>query len=370
MDIKEKSSGILSYFSTMPDFRISRKKQHLLTDIIGITIVGTLCGLRSFEEMADFARYRIGWFKQFLELPNGIPSHDTLNRVFSMMDPIKFEACFRNWTDSLFERRTDGLISIDGKTLRGAKSHGARSPIHMVSAWASDHNLVMGQVKVNEKSNEITAIPELLDSLFIKGSIISIDAMGCQQNIAARIVKGKANYLLAVKNNQAELYQNMEDSFRFLKSSDCSEKTDVGHGRIETRKCTVMTDLSHIEHPQKWDSLAVLIKMETTRIDKMTDKTECAIRYYIASKSADAAFYQDNIRQHWSIENKLHWVLDVVFQEDSDRKRIRNTAQNMSLMKKVALNILKNEGSLNMSMKRKMNIASWDTSYIEKLLNI
>lgn len=369
MDTKNNINTIFAYFSEMEDFRIERKKQHLLTDIITITIAATLCGSNSYDDIEDFAVVREDWFKTFLELPNGIPSHDTINRVFANMDPIKFEECFRNWVDDILANHQGQLISIDGKTIRGAKSHGIKSPIHMVSAWANDSNIVLGQVKVNEKSNEITAIPELLNSLFIKDCIISIDAMGCQEDIAECIIKGQGDYLLAVKNNQHSLFENIEDSFRFLKTASYDENIDIGHGRIETRKCTVIADLAHIEEPQRWKNLSVLVKMESERCYKATGVTEKAIRYYIGSKPADAAFYQHNIRGHWAIENKLHWTLDVDFQEDADRKRHKNAAQNFSLINKVAINILKNDKTKNISIRRKKNIAAWDLKYLLMLLN-
>ena len=368
MDTKNNTSTIFAYFSEMEDFRLNRKKQHLLTDIITITIAAVLSGMKSYDDIEDFGIVREGWLKTFLVLPNGIPSHDTFNRVFAHMDPLKFESCFRNWVNSVLGSPAGQLISIDDKTIRGAKSHGIKSPIHMVSAWASDSNIVLGQIKVREKSNEITAIPELLNSLFIKGSLISIDAMGCQEDIAECIVKGKGDYLLAVKNNQPSLYQNLEDSFRFLKRADYDETIDIGHGRIETRKCTVITDLGHIEEPQRWKSLNVLVKMESERCFKDTGKTEKAIRYYIGSKPASAAFYQRNIRGHWGIENKLHWTLDVTFEEDADRKRNKHAAQNFSLINKVAINILKRDETKNISIRRKMNIAALDLNYLLRLL--
>jgi predicted transposase YbfD/YdcC len=284
------------------------------------------------------------------------------------MDPVKFESCFRNWVGSLLGSTAAGLISIDGKTIRGAKNHGLKSPVHMVSAWAGEHNMVLGQIRVNEKTNEITAIPELLKSLFIKGSLISIDAMGCQEDIAECIVNEKGDYLLAVKNNQASLYQNIEDSFRFLKAESCDEDIDIGHGRIETRKCTVITNLSHIEAPKRWKNLNVLIKMENERCFKASGKTEKSVRYYIGSKPGDASFYQQNIRRHWEIENKLHWALDIDFREDDDRKRNKNSAQNFSLANKLALNILKNDQTKNISIRRKMNIAALDLKYLLVLM--
>lgn len=368
MDIQNKANTILPYFSEMHDFRLNRKKQHLLTDIITIAIAAVLCGMKTYDDIEDFGEVRHEWLKTFLELPNGIPSHDTFNRVFSMMDPLKFEACFRKWINSHFEDPVEQLINIDGKTIRGAKSHSVKSPIHMVSAWANESNMVLGQLKVSEKSNEITAIPELLNSLFIKGCLISIDAMGCQQDIATCIVKAKGDYILAVKNNQPTLYQNIEDSFRFLKTASVDENTDIGHGRIEKRKCTVITDLAHIEQPDKWEKVHALVKVESERSFKAGGKTETSIRYYIASKAADAAFYQKNIRAHWAIENKLHWILDVVFQEDASRKRTKHAAQNFSLINKVALTILNEDQTHNCSLRRKKNRAAFDSSYLKKLL--
>lgn len=353
----------------MEDFRINRKKQHLLIDIISIAIAATLTGCEGYDEIEDFGNENMDWFSSFLLLPNGIPSHDTFNRVFSKMNPLKFEQCFRNWVNQVLEMHKSQLISIDGKTIRGAKSNGIKSPIHMVSAWASDSNMVLGQIKVNEKSNEITAIPELLNSLFIKDCIVSIDAMGCQENIAKTIIENKGDYLLAVKNNQAKLYQNMEDSFRFLKIADSNQNDNVDHGRVETRKCSIITDLSHLEEPEKWENIKALIKIESERYIKSSGESEMSIRYYIASKDANAEFYNTNIRNHWGIENKLHWTLDVVFQEDSSRKRVENAAQNFSLINKVALNILKNDKTKTCSIKRKQRFALMNLDYLKILMN-
>ena len=366
--MKNKTNTIISYFSEMEDFRINRKKRHLLIDIITITIAATLSGCQGFDEIEDFGIYRENWFGMFLELPNGIPSHDTFNRVFSKMNPLKFEQCFRNWVNAIIESKKEQLISIDGKTIRGAKTNGIKSPIHMVSAWSSENNMVLGQVKVNEKSNEITAIPELLETLFIEQSIVSIDAMGCQEEIAKKIIKEKADYILAVKHNQQTLFENIEDSFRFLKIADTDESHNVDHGRVETRKCSIIKDLSHIEQTGKWKNLNVLIKIETQTYFKINKKTETATRYYIASKNETAKFYQKNVRNHWGIENKLHWCLDVVFQEDNSRKRNENLAQNFSLINKIALNILKNETSKKCSINRKRRQAVMDTKYLEKML--
>lgn len=360
---------IIDYFGEMEDFRINRQKRHSLIDIITIAIAATLCGCEGYEEIEDFGQVRIDWLKSFLELPNGIPSHDTFNRVFALMNPQKFETCFRNWVMAILESPKAPLISIDGKTIRGAKSGGIKSPIHMVSAWMIESNVVLGQVKVSEKSNEITAIPELIKGLFIKDCIVSIDAMGCQEEIAKIIIGEGGDYVLSVKDNQPTLHKNMLDSFRFFTHDHVHASLDIGHGRVEKRKCTVMTNLGHIEQLAKWKNLTTLIKIESERYFKVSGKTETATRYYIASKAETASFYEEKIRSHWGIENKLHWTLDVVFQEDADRKRRKNAAQNFSLINKVALNIIKNDKTKTCSMKRKRKIAAMDISYLQTLMN-
>ena len=352
----------------MEDFRINRKKKHLLIDIISIAIAASLCGCSGYEEIADFARLRIDFFKTFLELPNGIPSHDTFNRVFAYMDPKKFESCFRGWVNAILDSPKGQLLCIDGKTIRGAKTGGIKSPIHMVSAWASESNMVFGQVKVSEKSNEITAIPELLKALLIKNCIVSIDAMGCQENIAECIIDGGGDYVLAVKNNQQKLFENIEDSFRFFKPMQVNIDQNVDHGRVEKRTCSIITDLGHIEQPEKWKNIKAMVKIESERYFKIDGKTEKAERFYIISKLEAASFYQEKIRSHWGIENKLHWSLDVIFQEDAGRKRLENASQNFSLVNKVALNILKNDKTNNFSMNRKRRIAAIDLDYLKMLM--
>ncbi len=360
---KDKNS-IITHFSEMKDFRISRKRLYPLIEIITIAIAGTLCGAESYEEIEDFGLERIAWLQTFLDLPNGIPSHDTFNRVFALMDLLKFEICFRAWINAVLDSPNKGLISIDGKTIRGAKTGGIKSPIHMVSAWLSERNVVLGQVKVSEKSNEITAIPELIKGMFIKDCIISVDAMGCQQDIAKCILAEGGDYVLAVKNNQPTLYQNIEDSFRFYQPNDVYEATDTGHGRVEKRKCSIITNLGHLEQPEKWESIKMLVKIESERYFKLNNNSETAIRYYIVSKAETASFYERKIRSHWGIENNLHWSLDVVFQEDASRKRYKNAAQNFSLINKVALNIVKNDKTKTCSLKRKRRIAAMNLDYL------
>lgn len=264
------------------------------------------------------------------------------------------------------------VIAIDGKTVRGAKSNGEKSPVHIVGAWATQHNLVAGQVKVNDKSNEITAIPELLDMLLIKGNIITIDAMGTQTEIAKKIIEKEADYILAVKENQKQLFEDIKDEFRFSKSTQTNQTVDLGHGRIETRVCTVLSDFQFIDKENnKWAELNQIIKIESKREYKNSNKvSEKATRYYISSLNDTAENYQNYIRSHWGIENKLHWVLDVGFSEDESRKRSGNAAQNYSILLKMALNIFKNDTSTKQGVAGKRLKAAWNQDYLNKLLKI
>ena len=330
-----------------------------------------LCGAETWEQMVVYAKSKECFLKKFLELPNGIPSKDTINRAFSAIDSDKFESCFIDWVNSIADLSKGQIIAIDGKTIRGAKSHGKTSPIHMVSAWACQNNLVLGQVKTNEKSNEITAIPKLLDILDIEGNTITIDAMGTQKEIIRKIINKNADYILAVKANQPLLLENIQDEFKFSKQQKTSTSEDLGHGRIETRICSVITDFQFIENKNEWENLKSIIKIESTREFKNSNKpTEKATRYYISSLQNEADEFQSKIRSHWTIENKLHWSLDVAFSEDASRKRAGNAAQNYSILLKIALNLLKNESSKKLSMKSKRLQAAWDESYLLKILNL
>jgi len=284
--------------------------------------------------MVEFANSKEGFLKKILTLPNGIPSEDTINRVFSAIDSSKFETCFIEWVNSISEISKGQVIAIDGKALRGAKSKGKKSPVHMVSAWADQNNLVLGQVRVNEKSNEITAIPKLLETLMIEGNIITIDAMGTQTNIANKIIENGADYILAVKENQKQLLDEIKDEFKFAENPEINTDVDIGHGRIETRKCSVISDFKFVQNDNnKWNSLNQVIKVESTREFKNSNKqTENATRYFISSLDNKAEKYQKNIRSHWGVENKLHWTLDVAFSEDASRKRNKNAAQNYSIL--------------------------------------
>jgi predicted transposase YbfD/YdcC len=366
------ASKLNNIFEQLEDNRRSLSKLHNLNDILVMAIIAVICGADSWNDIQEYCLAKEEWLSKFLKLQNGIPSHDTFNRVISSIDSQSFEKYFIEWVSTLITLTGQKeIINIDGKTIRGAKQHGKKSPIHMVSAWACENNLVLGQIKVNEKSNEITAIPELLEILSLENSIITIDAMGCQKEIASKIIEQKADYVLAVKENQAQLYENIEDEFRFSNEIETSQDVDCGHGRIETRKCSVISNFKHIENQDKWKNFKTIIRIESTREFKNSDKPkENAVRYYIASLNAKATEFQHIIRSHWSIENKLHWTLDVAFLEDQSRKRDQNAAQNFSVLNKIALNLLKNDKTTKVGIKGKRKKAGWDNDYLEYLIRL
>ena len=363
---------LISIFGSVEDPRSHINQLHDLVDILVIGIISVICGAETWKQMADFACSKEEFLKKFLKLENGIPSDDTINRVFSAIDSNQFENCFIEWVNSISEITKGQVIAIDGKTLCGAKSKGVKSPVHMVSAWANENNLVLGQVRVNDKSNEITAIPELLDKLMIQGNIITIDAMGTQTDIAEKIIKKEADYILAVKENQKQLLEEIKDEFKFAKEIEIDTNIDIGHGRIETRKCSVISNFLFIENiGQKWKNLNQVIKIESIREFKNSDKPiEKATRYYISSLENNANEYQKNIRSHWGIENKLHWILDVGFSEDSSRKRNKNAAQNYSVLLKIALNLIKNEKTEKQGIAGKRLKAGWNENYLLKVLSL
>ena len=363
--------NLINVFSQIDDPRSHINQRHNLIDILLIGIISVICGAETWKQMVGFAKSKEEFLRSFLELPNSVPSEDTINRVFSSIDSDQFETYFIEWVNSIAVLSKGQIIAIDGKTLRGAKSHGKKSPIHMVSAWACQDNLVLGQVKTEEKSNEITAIPQLLDILNIQGNIITIDAMGTQKHIAKKIIENEADYILALKGNQSQLLQEVKDEFRFVSNLQSTIDQDLGHGRIETRICSVITDFKFIKIPNEWKNLTSIIRIESTREFKNSKKkTQKATRYYISSVKNKTAFFQSAIRSHWSVENKLHWTLDVAFSEDASRKRNQNATQNYSILLKIALNLLKNEKTEKQGVKGKRLKAGWDNQYLLKVLKI
>jgi predicted transposase YbfD/YdcC len=320
----------LKYFSELRDPRVERTREHLRGEILLLTIAAVLSGASSWNEIEGYAHAKREWLQSFLTLPGGIPSHDTFNRVFARLDPAELEKSFLSWVRSIAQLTAGEVVAIDGKSLRGSGAGGKKAIVHMVSAWANTNNLVLGQQRVDEKSNEITAIPKLLSALELNGTIVTIDAMGCQKGIAQQIIDKQADYILAVKENQLHLLEDVRDSFQMLPSDSTAEQLDCGHGRVETRTCSALGDLSLVEQADDWPRLHSLVRIQAERYHKATGKTEREIRYYISSLRPEAARLNSAVRQHWGIENKLHWVLDVAFGEDASRKRAGNAAQNFS----------------------------------------
>jgi predicted transposase YbfD/YdcC len=358
----------LKYFAELTDPRVERTKEHLLPDIVFITIAAVLSGAESWNDIADYGESKRAWLAGFLRLPGGIPSHDTFNRVFSALDPAELERCFLNWVRAVAQLSAGEVVSIDGKSIRGSRQAGGKAIVHLVSAWASDNNLVLGQRKVEGKSNEITAIPKLLEVLELQGCVVTIDAIGCQKTIAQKIAHKQADYILGVKQNQGGLLENVRDSFALLPAESVAQEVDCGHGRVEQRRCAVVADLSMVESGSQWPSLRCLVRVEAERYAKASGATERETRYYISSLPPDAAALNRAIRQHWQIENQLHWVLDVAFHEDQSRKRAGNAAQNFSLVNRIALNLLKQDKTSKRGIKGKRLKAGWDNQYLCSLL--
>lgn len=368
--------AISQHFSKLDDPRVDRTKKHRLLDIVTIAICAVISGADTWVDVETFGWAKLDWFKTFLELPNGIPSHDTFGRVFSRLDAEQFQTCFLEWIQAAYEVTQGQIVPIDGKNLR--RSHDktlGKNAIHMVSAWASENRLVLGQIKVDEKSNEITAIPALLDVLAISGCIVTIDAMGCQKKIAKKIVDKGADYTLAVKKNQKGLYDDIVDLFDYAQETDFADcdyhKTvNKGHGRIEIRKCWTISDpeyLVNIRNLSAWKGLQTIVMVRAER--RIGEKSTIEVRYYISSLAGDAQLLLKSVRGHWGIENQVHWVLDVVFREDDCRIRKGNGAQNFAVLRHIALNLLTQEETAKCGTKAKRLKAGWDESYLIKVLS-
>lgn len=353
----------------LKDHRVNRTKLHSMENIIFISMAAVICGAETWNEIQDYGQDKEEWLKNFLDLSNGIPSHDTFNRFFSTMDPEHFESCFRKWVSAIVKTIKDDIVSIDGKTIKGNRMFD-QDPIHVVSAWSNRYSLSLGQLKTHDKSNEITIIPELLDSLDLEGSTITIDAMGCQTDIATKIIDKKANYVLAVKNNHRGLNQGIIDSFRFLKPEEIFIKEDFDHGRIEKRTCTVIKDLSMIDNNEQWTGIKSIIRIDSERIIKTTGEVENSTRYYISSLDSNAENIAYSVRSHWGVENNLHWMLDVAFGEDNGRRRNKNSAMNFSLMNKMALMILNKDTITQLGVKSRRKKANRNNEYLLGLLKI
>ena len=363
--------AIVKFFRKLKDPRVKRGKKHLLLDIIAIAICAVIAGCDDWQQIETFGDNRLEWLKQFLPLANGIPSHDTFERVFDRLDPVAFQACFRDWMNALCDALGLEHIAIDGKTLCGSRS-GKLKALHLVSAWAVNNQLSLGQVATSEKSNEITAIPQLLELLSLKGALVTIDAMGCQKDIAAKIVAGGGDYVLTVKDNQPSLLADIQDSFIQAHDTDFAgldydeyETTDQGHGRIEKRSYTIIKNPTTLQQKQLWAELKVIGMCVSTRIVKDKESTE--VRYFIGSRIASAKKYGATLRGHWSIENNLHWQLDVSFDEDNNRVTKRHGAENLSLLRKLALTLLKRHPDKR-SIACKRLAAAFNPIFLEEVL--
>jgi predicted transposase YbfD/YdcC len=367
-------------FSKLEDPRIERNKLHKLLDIIVITICAVICGADNWVEVEMFGKKKQEWLRQFLELPNGIPSHDTFGRVFSLLNAEQFQASFYEWVKAVEKMTSGQVIALDGKQLRGSlDGYAGKGAIYMVNAWASANHVAIGQRKVDQKSNEITAIPELLKMLEIRGCIITIDAMGCQAEIAKQIIEKEADYVLAVKGNQGHLFADMSELFALCLQEegphtpidDYHKTVNKDHGRIESRECwAIAADpfQESIRRLQEWKQVQSLVMVRSQR--QIGEEVTSQDRYFISSLSPDAEKLLAAVRSHWGIENSLHWVLDVVFDEDHSRVRKDNAPENLAVIRQMALNMLKKEKTAKGGVHAKRLQAALDDKYLLKVISV
>jgi predicted transposase YbfD/YdcC len=368
--------GFQKHFATVNDPRIGRTKAHLLLDIIAIALLAVISGAEGWEGIETYGKAKYEWLKEFLELPNGIPSHDTFSRVFARIDPKEFSESFAGWVKTVTEKLGVEVIAVDGKTVKGSydRKEGKKA-LHLVSAWSSSHRLVLRQQKVKNKSNEITAIPELLEMLSIEGAVLTLDAMGCQKEIASLIIQKKANYVLCLKANHKGLYERVFDEFQVAREAnfvgreyDYYQEIESGHHRIEKREVWVMpvSEFPGLDPKGEWKGLKTIVKVVRER--QGGNKTTRQVHFYLSSWTESAEKIAGAIRSHWGIENSVHWTLDVTFAEDKSRIRKDNAPENFALLRRLALNILRQDTGDKRSIKMKRYRAGLDNNYLLKIL--
>jgi len=377
--LQETGAKIAAHFAELEDPRSGPAILHRLIDTVVIALCAVICGADGWVEVEQFGQAKYTWLKGFLELPHGIPSHDTFGRVFARLDAEQFARSFLSWVRAVAQVTKGQVIAIDGKTLR--RSHDrylGKEAIRMVSAWATANRLVLGQIKVDEKSNEITAIPHLLRLLDISGCLVTVDALGCQKEIAAQIVAQGGDYLLALKENQGALYRRVQVLFAHAQTPDGREMpgdetqtTHKDHGRLEKRVCYTLSTrdwLFYLDPEGEWPRLQTVIKVVAER--QVNGACSEETRFYISSAPGDARRLQQAVRDHWGVENGLHWVLDIAFREDESRIRKGNGDQNFSLLRRLALNLLRHDHSIKAGIKARRHRAGWDESYLLKVLSV
>jgi predicted transposase YbfD/YdcC len=370
----ELTASIVAYFASVEDPRVERKREHLLMDIFVIAISAVVCGANDWVAVETFGKAKESWLRKFLALPHGIPSHDTFGRVFALLKPEQLQVSFVSWIQAVAQVTAGQVVAIDGKTVRHSYDRrSGKAAIHMVSAWATQNHVVLGQLKTEEKSNEITAIPELLRLLDVSGCLVTIDAMGCQRAIAQQIVTQGGNYVLALKRNHEHLYEAVEALFQPAPTTPSAgpplsyyETTDKAHGRVEIRRHWTTDAVTELEQHEAWAKLSCLGKVESER--HVDGKVTCEQRYYLASIPNDVQQFAQAVRGHWGIENQVHWVLDVAFREDDCRVRTGHAPENLAVLRHIALNLLRQDPSATIGMQNKRLKAGWDETYLEKLL--
>jgi predicted transposase YbfD/YdcC len=365
------SVSIKKHFRKLKDPRRRHRRRHLFLDILVIAICGVISGSNSWPQIAAFGRKRRDWLKRFLTLPNGIPSHDTFKRVFELIDPLAFQNCFREWMLALAGTVGSQQIAIDGKTVRRSGTPDL-GPLHLVSAWATKNHLSLGQVAVDEKSNEITAIPKLLELLDLHGALVTIDAIGCQKEIASKIRERGGHYVLTVKANQPQLLDDIQTCFEQAFESDFAgldhdfyATEEKGHGREELRCYAIIRNPPGLRQQTAWRDVCVIGRYASERT--VQGKTSREVRFFIGSKKAGARYYGHALRHHWGIENNLHWQLDVTFGEDHNRTKERTAAQNLALLRRLAVTLLKHHPDKESLVCKRLQ-AAWNTEFLEEVI--